>query len=78
MLINEAIESGASLSKAFERQEMLDKVNLEKFASMPPYQIVPTLANQGTYIAQSVHSTVYCMKKKCKIIVVEARSRINM
>ena len=93
MLINEAVESGANLSKACERlgitertyyrwvklnktfdsyedrrtfadhsnpvnkitpaerQKILDTVNSEEFASMPPCQIVPTLADQGTYIA---------------------------
>ena len=34
-----------------ERQEILDTVNSKEFASMPPCQIVPALADQGTYIA---------------------------
>ncbi|WP_294218986.1 helix-turn-helix domain-containing protein [Pseudobutyrivibrio sp.] len=93
MLINEAVESGASLSKACERlgiteqtyyrwvkldktfdsyedrrtfadhsnpvnkitpaerQEILDTVNSEEFSSMSPCQILPILADKGTYIA---------------------------
>ncbi|MBE5912262.1 MAG: hypothetical protein E7276_14015 [Pseudobutyrivibrio sp.] len=93
LLINEAVESGASLSKACERlgiteqtyyrwvkldktfdsyedrrtfadhsnpvnkitpaerQEILDTVNSEEFSSMSPCQILPILADKGTYIA---------------------------
>ncbi len=93
MLIDEAVENGARLSKACEslgitertyyrwvklnktfdfyedrrtfadhsnpvnkispaeRKEILDTVNSEEFASMPPCQIVPALADQGTYTA---------------------------
>ena len=40
-----------------ERQKVLDTVNEERFASMPPCQIVPALADEGTYIASE--STFY-------------------
>ena len=42
---------------ADERQRILDTVNEERFASMPPCQIVPALADEGTYIASE--STFY-------------------
>ena len=34
-----------------ERQQILDTVNEKRFASMPPCQIVPALADEGRYIA---------------------------
>ena len=34
-----------------ERQEIIDTCNSEEFASMPPCQIVPALADRGEYIA---------------------------
>lgn len=40
-----------------ERQRVLDIVNEERFASMPPCQIVPALADEGEYIASE--STIY-------------------
>ena len=40
-----------------ERQRLLDTVNEERFASMPPCQIVPALADEGEYIASE--STFY-------------------
>ena len=40
-----------------ERQRILDTVNEERFASMPPCQIVPALADEGVYIASE--STFY-------------------
>ena len=40
-----------------ERQQILDTVNQERFASMPPCQIVPALADEGIYIASE--STFY-------------------
>ena len=40
-----------------ERQAVLDTVNEERFASMPPCQIVPALADEGKYIASE--STFY-------------------
>jgi hypothetical protein len=33
----------------------LDTVNEERFASMPPCQIVPALADEGKYIASECH-----------------------
>ena len=43
--------------KPEERQRILDTVNEERFASMPPCQIVPALADEGIYIASE--STIY-------------------
>ena len=40
-----------------ERQKVLDTVNEERFASMPPSEIVPALADEGEYIASE--STMY-------------------
>ena len=40
-----------------ERQQVLDIVNSERFADMPPCQIVPILADEGEYIASE--STFY-------------------
>ncbi|RLQ20142.1 IS3 family transposase, partial [Seongchinamella sediminis] len=40
-----------------ERQAVLDTVNSEAFRSLPPSQIVPTLADEGRYIASE--STFY-------------------
>ncbi len=40
-----------------ERQAVLDTVNSESFRSLPPSQIVPTLADEGHYIASE--STFY-------------------
>ena len=40
-----------------ERQDVLDTVNEPRFASMPPCQIVPALADEGKYIASE--STIY-------------------
>ena len=34
-----------------ERQEVIDTCNTERFASLPPCQIVPALADEGKYIA---------------------------
>jgi len=45
-----------ALSEA-ERQEVLDTVHDERFASLPPGQIVPVLADQGRYVASE--STFY-------------------
>lgn len=40
-----------------ERQQILDTVNDPKYASMPPCEIVPALADEGVYIASE--STFY-------------------
>ena len=42
---------------AEERQAILDMVNSEQYASMPPCEIVPALADEGKYIASE--STFY-------------------
>ena len=43
-------EPGNKLSQA-ERQAVIDACNSEEFASLPPSQIVPILADRGEYIA---------------------------
>jgi putative transposase len=47
---------GNALTEA-ERQQVLDAVHEPRFASLPPGQIVPTLADEGRYIASE--STFY-------------------
>jgi putative transposase len=44
------LEPGNKLSKA-EREAVIDVCNSEEFASLPPSQIVPILADRGEYIA---------------------------
>jgi len=44
------LEPGNKLSKA-EREAVINVCNSEEFASLPPSQIVPILANRGEYIA---------------------------
>lgn len=48
-----------------ERQQVLDTVNQERFASMPPCQIVPALADEGKYIASE--STFYRVLREEKM-----------
>ncbi|TCK33857.1 homeodomain-containing protein, partial [Paraburkholderia sp. BL8N3] len=43
-------EPGNKLSEA-ERQQILEVANSEEFASLPPSQIVPGLADRGVYLA---------------------------
>ena len=52
-LIDEAVIAGARRAKACaeERAAVLDICNSETFASLPPSQIVPNLADQGQYLA---------------------------
>ena len=40
-----------------ERQKVIDTANEERFASMPPCEIVPALADEGEYLASE--STFY-------------------
>ena len=40
-----------------ERQKVIETVNERRFASMPPCEIVPALADEGEYIASE--STIY-------------------
>lgn len=47
-----------------ERQEIIDIVNQKKYASMPPCEIVPDLADQGKYIASE--STFYRVLREFK------------
>ena len=48
-----------------ERQKVIDTVNEERFASMPPCEIVPTLADEGQYIASE--STFYRILREEKM-----------
>ncbi len=48
-----------------ERNEIIDTVNKPKFASMPPCEIVPALADQGKYLASE--STFYRVLKEQKM-----------
>lgn len=56
-----------------ERQQVLDTVNEERFASMPPCQIVPALADEGVYIASE--STFYRILHEEKMQNHRGRSR---
>ena len=49
-----------------ERQEVLDTVNSSKYASQPPSQIVPDLADNGVYIAST--STFYRIMRIEKLL----------
>ena len=48
-----------------ERQKVIDTVNEERFASMPPCEIVPALADEGKYIASE--STFYRILREEKM-----------
>ena len=48
-----------------ERQQVLDTVNDPKYASMPPCEIVPALADEGIYIASE--STFYRILREEKM-----------
>lgn len=48
-----------------ERQEVINTVNEDRFASMPPCEIVPTLADEGEYIASE--STFYRILREEKM-----------
>ncbi|MBR4764223.1 MAG: helix-turn-helix domain-containing protein, partial [Lachnospiraceae bacterium] len=48
-----------------ERQKVIDTVNEPRFASMPPCQIVPALADEGEYIASE--STIYRILREEKM-----------
>jgi putative transposase len=54
-------EPGNKLS-ALERQQVLDACNSPEYAQLPPSQIVPRLADKGTYIASE--STFYRVLKE--------------
>ena len=49
-----------------ERQKVLDTANEERFMSMPPCEIVPALADEGTYIASE--STMYRILREEKML----------
>ena len=48
-----------------ERQEVIDTVNERRYASMPPCEIVPALADEGKYIASE--STIYRILREEKM-----------
>ena len=50
---------------AEERQKILDTVKEERFANMPPCEIVPALADEGVYIASE--STFYRVLREEKM-----------
>lgn len=56
-----------------ERQRVLDMCNEPRFASLPPSQIVPTLLDEGLYIASE--STYYRVLKANKQLNHRGRSR---
>jgi putative transposase len=62
--IVERPEPANKLSKQ-EREQIIDTVNQPGFASMPPCEIVPALADKGEYIASE--STFYRVLRECKM-----------
>jgi hypothetical protein len=38
-------------------------VNETRFASLPPTQIVPTLADEGRYVASESRCTAFCARR---------------
>lgn len=63
-------EPGNKLSQA-ERQAVIDVCNSEEFASLPPSQIVPILADRGEYIASesSFYRVLHAenLSKECQL-----------
>lgn len=56
-----------------EEKKVLDVVNTEEFSSLAPSQIVPILADRGTYIASE--STIYNILKRNQELEHRGRSR---
>lgn len=58
-----------------EKAEIITIVKQEEYVDLPPTQIVPKLADQGTYLASE--STFYRVlrEEKCKIIVAVVKNR---
>ena len=56
-----------------ERQKVIDTVNEERFASMPPCEIIPALADEGRYIASE--STFYRILREEKMQNHRGRNR---
>ena len=56
-----------------EKQHILDIVNLPKYASQPPSQIVPDLTDNGIYIAST--STFYRVLREYKLQTHRSRSK---
>jgi putative transposase len=58
---------------AAERQHVLDVANSPEFRNLSPKQIVPTLADQGRYVASE--STIYRMLREEKQLVHRGRAK---
>ena len=58
-----------------ERQAVIKTVNKPEYASMPPCELVPALADEGIYIGSE--STIYRIlrEKKCKITAADLKPR---
>ena len=56
----------ANKLSAHEKQEILEVVNSKEYASLPPTQIVPKLADKGIYIASE--SSFYRVLRKHKML----------
>lgn len=63
----------ANRLKEAERRQILEVVNRPEFASKPPSQIVPLLADQGEYLASE--STFYRELKKSKQLAHRGKAR---
>jgi putative transposase len=66
--------SANRLSEA-ERQHLLEVANRPEFASKPPSQIVPTLADQGEYLASESSFYRCCGQRSSWLTVARPRSR---
>jgi len=53
-----------------EKNQILEIVNRSEFKSLPPIQIISTLADQGEYIASE--STIYHVLKETICNIIEA------
>ena len=65
-------EPANKLSPA-ERRTVLDVANSPEFRDLSPHQIVPSLADQGTYVGSE--STVYRILRQAKLLAHRERSR---
>ena len=59
-----------------ERQAVLDVCNSQEFASLPPSQIVPRLADQGRYLASESSSIASCGRLTSSTGVAGASHRV--
>ncbi|TCO68762.1 helix-turn-helix domain-containing protein [Marinisporobacter balticus] len=56
-----------------ERKEILETVNSKEYASLPPSQIVPKLADKGKYIASE--STFYRVLRQNKMLTHRGKAK---